>query len=141
MTSALPKNNAELLDDYIKAVENPIQEPSKTFRIDFNRYRIGNMTDNIEALKQMIRKAILTPRSRYRIYDDTYGCEIWELIGADVTDAFIDAEIPRMLREAIVYDDRVNDAYNFVITRKGDGVYVTFDVDSIYGEFRTEVTI
>lgn len=139
--SGLPQSGAEIIDAYLQALDNPQTEPDKTYRIDFDRYRIGNMTAQIEALKQMIRKAILTPRSKHRIYDDSYGCEIWELIGADVTDAYVDAEIPRMLREAIIYDDRVNDAYNFEINRNGDAIYVKFDVDSIYGEFRTEVTI
>lgn len=138
---SLPQNNTELIEKYIESVKNPQTEPGKTFRIDFNRYRIGNMTDQIEALKQMITKAILTPRNRHRIYDDTYGCEIWELIGADVTDAYIDAEIPRMVREAIVYDDRINAVLQVTANRSGDSVFINVIVDSIYGEFDVEVVI
>lgn len=136
-----PKNDVELLDEYLSSEVNAPQEPSKTFRIDFKRNRIGNMTDDIEALKQMITKAILTPRSKHRIYDDNYGCEIWELIGSDVTDAYIDAEIPRMVREAIVYDDRINAVLQVTSYRKGDSVFINVDVDSIYGEFDVEVVI
>lgn len=138
---SLPQNNTEVLEAYIKALENPVAEPSKTFRLDLQRYRIGNMTDSKEALKQAIAKSILTPRSRHRIYDDTYGCELWELIGADVTNAFIDAEIPRMVTEAIVYDDRILTVTDVRVTRTGDAVFIVVDVDSIYGEIRTEVTI
>lgn len=138
---ALPKNNTELLDAYIKAVENPVIEPSKTFRLDLQRYRIGNMTDNKEALKQAIAKAILTPRARHNIYDDTYGCEIWELIGSDVTNAFLDAEIPRMVREAIEYDDRIITVTDVSVTRSGDAIFIDITVDSIFGVVETEVTI
>lgn len=138
---SLPQNNTEALDAYIKAIQNPVSEPGKTYRIDFERYRIGNMTDNKEALKQAITKAILTPRGRHNIYDDTYGCELWDLIGADVTDAFIDAEIPRMVREAIMYDDRINSVLNVTATRSGDAVFIHAEVDSIYGDFSVEVVI
>lgn len=139
--SFLPQNDTELLDEYLDDEINAASEPSKTFRLDFNSYHIGNMTDNIEALKQAITKAILTPRSYYAIYDDTYGCELWELIGANVTQAFIDAEIPRMVTEAIVYDDRVNAVTNVSVTREGDAIFIKVDVDSIFGEMETEVTI
>lgn len=139
--SLLPQNDTDLLDEYLDAETNAENEPSKTFRIDFKTYRIGNMTDNLEALKQYITKAILTPRSYYSIYDDTYGCELWELIGADVTNAFIDAEIPRMVTEAIVFDDRILTVTNVSVTRNGDAIFITVDVDSIFGEVRTEVTI
>lgn len=138
---SLPNNNTELIDNYIKSVQNPKAEPTKTFRIDFERYRIGNMTDDKEALKQAIKKAILTPRGRHRIYDDSYGCEIWDLVGSDVTYAYIDAEIPRMIREAIMYDDRINRVIEVKNSRNGDAVFIEATVDSIYGEFDVEVVI
>lgn len=139
--SLLPQNNAELLDEFLRAEAEAPTEPSKTFRLDLSANRIGNLTDQIEALKQAIAKAILTPRSRHIIYDDNYGCELWDLIGADVTTAYIDAEIPRMVREAIIYDDRINNVTTVEITRDGDAIFIKVDVDSVFGEVRTEVTI
>lgn len=139
--SLLPQNNAELLDEFLRAEADAPTEPSKTFRLDLNESRIGNLTDQIEALKQAITKAILTPRSRLRVYDDNYGCELWDLIGADVTTAYIDAEIPRMVRDAIIYDDRINSVPNVEITRECDAIFIIVEVDSVFGEVRTEVTI
>ena len=136
-----PQNDTDLLDDYLNAEINAPDEPSKTFRIDFNSYRVGNTTDREEALKQYITKAILTPRSYYRIYNDYYGCELWDLIGADVTDAFIDSEIPRMVREAIEYDDRILTVTDVSVSREGDAIFIVATVDSIYGEVETEVMI
>lgn len=137
----LPENDTDLLDEYLDAELNAPDEPSKTFRIDFNQYRVGNMTDRKEALKQYITKAILTPRSYYQIYNDYYGCELWDLIGQDVTDAFIDAEIPRMVREAIEYDDRILTVTDVSVARKGDAIFIVVNVDSVYGEVESEVTV
>lgn len=137
----IPQNKIELLDAYLEAEINAPEEPSKTFRIDFQANRLGNMTDQIEALKQAITKAILTPRSHFNIYNDNYGCEIWDLIGSDVTNEYIDAEIPRMVREAIEYDDRINAVTNVSVTRSGDAIFIVMSVDSIFGEVSTEVTI
>lgn len=139
--SLAPRNETELLDAYLEAEANAPTEPSKTYRIDFNTSRIGNMTDGEAALRQYITKAILTPRSYYPIYNDNFGCEIWDLIGADVTNAFIDSEIPRMVREAIEYDDRINAVTDVKVTRSGDAIFIKVNVDSIYGEIGAEVTI
>ena len=136
-----PQNDTDLLDAYLEAEINAPDEPSKTFRLDFNQYRIGNMTDKKDALKQAITKAILTPRSYYRIYNDYYGCELWDLIGSDVTDAYIDAEIPRMVREAIEYDDRINVVNDISVTRSGDAIFISVEVDSVFGDVGTEVVI
>ncbi|WP_413541962.1 hypothetical protein [Brevibacillus sp. WF146] len=38
-------------------------------------------------------------------------------------------------------DDRITDVYNFTITREGDGLYVSFFVDTADGTLREEVTL
>lgn len=139
--SLTPDNQTELLDAYLDAESNAQPEPTYTYRINFGTNRLGGMVDDKDALKQFIVKAILTYRSHFRIYSDDYGCEIESLIGSDVTEGFIQAEIPRMVREALIYDDRINDVTNVTATRKGDAVYITATVDSIYGDFTQEVMI
>lgn len=137
----LPPNQVELLDEYLEADLNQEDEPSKTFRIDFENFRIGNLSDNEEALRQAIVKAILTPRAFYYIYNDNYGCEIWDLVGTNVTNEYLDSEIPRMVTEAIVYDDRINAVTNVTVCREGDTAYISLTVDSIFGEVEAEVII
>lgn len=140
--SLLPNNRPELLDDFLEAeTQTPKVEPSKTYRINFETGRISGMVDEKEALKQFIKKALLTNRSHYRIYSDDYGCEIEQLIGRNVTDSFLQAEIPRMVREALVYDDRINEVTNVTVERQGDAIFISATVDSIYGEVEQEVII
>jgi phage baseplate assembly protein W len=117
-------------------------EPSLTYRLDFTNGAIGGLIDDDDALRQFIIKAIKTARFRYLIYDDQYGSELEDLIGADVTEAFLKEEIPRVIREALIYDDRIADVRDFIITRKGDEVYIEFTVEKTDGDTLTEeVTI
>jgi len=139
--SLTPDNRTELLDAYLGAEANAQPEPTYTYRINFGTSRLGGMVDDKDALIQFIVKAILTYRSHFRIYSDDYGCEIESLIGSDVTEGFIQAEIPRMVREALIYDDRINDVTNVSTRREGDAVFIIATVDSIYGEFTQEVMI
>lgn len=140
--SAYPKNQSELLDAYLNEATEPVAIPTKTYRLNFGgNSRLAGMIDDVEALKQFIRKAILTCRSKYNIYSDDYGCELEQLIGEDVTDAFLAAEVPRMIRETIVYDDRINAVIDVRVTRKGDSIFIAVDVDSIYGTVTEEVTL
>lgn len=136
-----PDNQTELLDAFLEAEANAEPEPTKTYRLNFGTGRLTGMVDGKDALKQFIVKALKTCRSRFRIYSDDYGCELEDLLGSDVTEAFIQAEIPRMVREALIYDDRINAVTNVSATRQGDAVFIVATVDSIYGEVTQEVTI
>jgi hypothetical protein len=128
-------------EDRVEVV-TPTPEPSLTYRLDFENGVIDGFIDGDEALRQFIVKAIRTARFRYLIYDDDYGSELEDLIGADVTDAFLNEEIPRVIRETLIYDDRIADVRDFIITRKGDEVYIEFTVEKTDGGTLTEeVTI
>jgi hypothetical protein len=117
-------------------------EPTKTYKLDFENGVIVDFIDGDDALRQFIVKAIRTARFRYLIYDDQYGSELEDLIGDDVTDAFLNEEIPRVIREALIYDDRIADVRDFVVRREGDGVFVEFTVVKTDGDTLTEeVTI
>jgi Protein of unknown function (DUF2634). len=120
----------------------PTPEPSLTYRLDYENGTIGGFIDGDEALRQFVIKAIQTARFRYLIYDDQYGSELEDLIGADVTDAFLNEEVPRVIREALIYDDRIADVRDFAVRREGDGVFVEFTVVKTDGDTLTEeVTI
>lgn len=139
--SLLPQNNTEMLDEYLLRQNDDAGEPTLTYRLNFDTGRINGMTDELDAMKQFIRKAIITARARYPIYTDDYGCELPELIGQDVTRNYIDAEIPRTVREALIYDDRVTAVARVSAERRGDAVFIMATVDTIFGEFTEEAVI
>lgn len=122
---------AELLAE--TEAEEDVQ-PSKTYKLDFTTGRIGGFIDETEALQQAVHKAIITARERFLIYTDEYGCELEDLIGSSVTKAFIETDIPRVIEEALVYDDRIDSINDLAITAVGDTVTISFSITDSNGE-------
>lgn len=123
------------------AMEPVMIGPSKTYRIDFIRGELGGIIDGDEAVLQFIQKAIMTARSRFFIYDDEYGCEIEDIIGKNVSNELLEEEIPRLIKEAIEYDDRIESASNFIIERNGDRLQITFTVTLTNGNILEGVSV
>ena len=126
-------------------MEVPVQvQPSRTYALNFDTGEVGGIIDGEAAIRQAIRKAIMTARFRYLIYgyEHLYGCELEDLIGQDLPIELLNAEVPRLISEALLVDDRIEDVYNFTIERKGDGLYVSFFVDTMDGgTISEEVTV
>jgi hypothetical protein len=56
------------------------------------------------------------------------------LIGEDVTADLIESEIPRMVEEALIYDDRIDSVSDIILTRDGDKLYISFQLVTVTGE-------
>lgn len=106
---------------------------TKTYKIDIENNCIKGFIDNIEALKQMIYKALNTDRFNYIIYSWNYGNELNKLVGEGITYAI--PEIERYIKECLSVDNRVNLIHSFEFKRLyKDVLLVTFVVDNIYNE-------
>jgi len=109
-------------------------QTSKTWRIDIERGRIGGLIDGEQAIRQYVQKVLITSRNRYLIYDGTYGEEIRGLIGSSVSKTLTAVEIPRLIREAVDADERIESVTNVKITQyHKDGIHVTFNVNTFDG--------
>ena len=117
------------------------QQPLKTYAIDFDSGVLGGIVDGREAIKQAVIKVLITERYRYAIYDDDYGSELDDLIGSDASLDLLETEVPRVIEEALLYDDRITDVYDFELTREGDRLNVSFYVDINEESIPVEVTI
>ncbi|ATO51039.1 DUF2634 domain-containing protein [Brevibacillus laterosporus] len=111
----------------------PDTQPTLTYSLDFDTGDIGGMIDGETAIRQFIRKVIMTARFRFPIYDGEYGCELIDLIGQDLPMELLRSEIPRVITEALIYDDRIDDVYDFEIEREADKLFVSFYVDTTDG--------
>lgn len=117
-----------------RVVETDVEsQPSKTYQLSTDSFRIGGLIDGDLAVKQFIAKAISTPRYLYPIYDDAYGSELGSLLGANITKELIEHEIPRLIEDALIYDDRIESVGNIQTNFKGDGVYVSLTVNTSEG--------
>lgn len=126
----------------ITDVVEETEKPSKTYRLDLDAGRIVGSIDGIEAVNQAIRKAIITPRFKCLIYDNQYGSEVTEaVIAKDASPEYIEAVIPGFVKDALKPDTRILDVYDFDFEFKGDGAYIFFRADTIYGETEFEEVI
>ena len=80
-------------------------EPTLTFKIENGRIR--GIVDEKQAMIQAVNKILQTERLIYPIYSDQYGNDLNDLIGKDMGYAKVEAE--RMIKEALLADDRVID--------------------------------
>jgi len=120
----------------------PEPRPSRTYALDFDSGEFtGHKIDGMDALRQFIRKAIITARYRYFIYNGQYGCELDSLLGQDISQELLKSEITRVITEALIYDDRIEAVRRFQIVRKADELYVSFQVQTRDGIIEQEVTI
>lgn len=122
-------------------------ETSKTYRIDWENGRINGFVDGAEAMRQFVKKAIITPRFKCLIYDSQYGSEIRDnLIAPGITREYLETEMYFLVEDALIHDERVLRVYNLDIEfgekyPLHDSVVISFDVDTIYGQISMEEVI
>ena len=126
-------------DELLVVVESDVvePEPSKTWELDFSTGRVRGFIDEEKAIRQFVLKALMTERYKYVIYSDNYGNELKTLIGSGMSRALLASEIPRMIQDAIEYDDRIESAL-VNLEFEGDKAFVTVTVETIKGETVTE---
>ena len=129
----------------IDEIEEEVKQETRTYNIDFLNGRIDGMIDGSDALEQAIRKILMTERYKNLIYSEDYGCEIKDtMMSNENTDSFLEAEIPVLIQEALLEDERILDVINFefyIIPNSIDSLIVTFDVSTIYGVISMEEAI
>ena len=118
------------------------EKPSLTYKLDLDKGRIVGTVDGLEAVNQAIRKAIITPLFKFLIYDNQYGSEIEAtVIDKDATPELIEAVIPGFVKDALKPDTRILKVYDFAFEFKGEGAYIFFRADTIFGETEFEEVI
>lgn len=112
-------------------------EPTLTYRMDLDNNRVRNWVDGQAAMKQVIFKILQTERYDHpEIYSDNYGVEFKELFGQPT--AWVIPEIERRIKEALLYDERITNVYNFTFEVNRNVVSVTFYVDTIFGSIEID---
>lgn len=126
----IPEGNLEELLPDIEA--ESISYGSTTYGINWVTKTIPGYISDLEALKQSILCILETERYEYLIYSYDYGRELNDLIGEDTL--LITADLHRRVEEALLQDDRIISVEALGIEVKGESIYYTGLVHSIYGE-------
>lgn len=123
-------------DDLIRPQE------TRTYAMDFRHKRIIGHTDDKDAVLQAIWKILSTRRFAHLLYDDQYGFDIMNKINSGLTRQYLDSDIPKMVEEALLVDERVIGISDFQYEIKDkDSIYVEFIVSTIYGDERIKGVI
>lgn len=115
------------------------KQPSKTYKLNIENNTISGTCDGLEAIKQTIYCILNTERFDYLIYSWNYGIEIKNLIGEPKTYAI--PEIERVVKEALLQDDRIIDVIDFTFETKKNTVITTFKVITTEGETTIEKAV
>lgn len=127
------------IDDELVGEDEEI-ETIRTYKIDYETMSITNeLIEGGEAIKQFIYMALRTPRYEHPIYSSDYGSEIEELLSDnEVTQEFKIMELPRLVTEALIYDDRIDDVTDFEVEQTYNAFHVSFIVHSVEGILEME---
>ncbi|MCC9023715.1 DUF2634 domain-containing protein [Bacillus nakamurai] len=123
------------LEDSSEAIET-----SQTYRIDFEKNRITNeLISGLEAIRQFVYIALHTERYSYPVFSHDIGNELQEVLSDnETTDAYKKMEIPRLIEEALLYDDRISAVTDFEIEKQDDAFHVSFTVETDEGMLEIE---
>ena len=110
-------------------------EPTLTFKVENGRIR--GKVDEKQAMIQAVDKILQTERLVYPIYSDQYGNDLNDLIGKDMGYAKVEAE--RMIKEALLADDRVVEVDIDAVTEKSrDTLEIKGTCVTVYGNINID---
>jgi phage baseplate assembly protein W len=118
-----------------------VNMPSLTYKIDYENNRIEGTIDEIEAVEQSIDIMLETGRYSEKVFPDWYGHELYSLVGQDRF--YIESEVERMIRDALVIDDRIVEVKDFTISdgQERDSIIVKFTATTIFGDIDVEKVV
>lgn len=124
------------LNDNIDFDFEVVEEPSYTPRLNQDTYRISGFIDGLESVRQAVYLILYVERYEWLIYTWNYGIELDNLFGKEL--GFVIAELERVITEAILQDDRVEEVIDFEFTNDRNKLLMVFTVVSVFGEFSSE---
>ncbi|MGE6629824.1 DUF2634 domain-containing protein [Bacillus sp. NPDC077027] len=131
-------------EEEIEEVEDEEEvEPSTTYRIDFDKGRLTNeQISGLDAIRQYIYMTLRTERYAQAIYSHDVGTEIQELMtDEEATDEYKEMEIPRLIEEALLIDERIDHVQDFELIKENDVLTVKFEVVTDEGTLEIEEVI
>lgn len=115
------------------------QQPGRTWYIDKTSNRIRGECDDWLAVRQAVEVILNVERFRWQIYRPYSGMQ-WEgLIGQDP--GYVASELQRRITEALTMDDRVRGISNFTYTVTGDQLSASLTVNTVFGDYDTNVEV
>ena len=115
---------------------------SKTPLFDFenNDFLVENgkfvMIDGADALRQRVKKRLLTQKGKYKAYNSTgYGTDIEDLVkGKTFNRGFLASELKRECIKSLLQDTEIEEVSGFSIENIKDKVKIYLTLKTVYGK-------
>jgi hypothetical protein len=126
--------------------EQPIIQPSFLFDFEKGDFVLQNgklvKVYGVDALKIWIEKNVRTELDRFKVYEgQVYGVRLWDLIGQNLPQPFVESEIERELNDSLLQHPAIESLTEFNFTRENSKLIVSFTVNLVEGtSFNQEVT-
>jgi len=117
-------------DDLPVFIEYGFDFQNECFIFENGKHKI--ITEN-DALKVWIWKTLQTERWRYRAYDNAYGIELEQFIGAYTNNTDSSTEIERYIQEALLINPYIKSIDNILATIDGDKLSYEITLTTTYG--------
>lgn len=125
--------------DNIELEEEEEQQAEAGYTYKLEDSKIQENIDDLEAVRQAVKKILLTQSFEHEIYSFDYGIDLESLIGKEPEEVTI--LLKRMIREALLYDDRVTSVEDFEIGFSEDECLCQFIVSTIYGKYKESLEV
>lgn len=113
------------------------EQPTYTYEMNPESGLIRGYVDGIDAMEQAVYKILSTERYRYIIYSWNYGIELEDLFGQPVS--YVCPELERRIREALLWDARIEDVDGFKFDTSVRGtVHAYFVVHTVFGDLEAD---
>lgn len=116
-----------------------ISIPTNTHKIIYDKNRVSDYTDRLEAMRQAVYLILNTERYKYPIYNWQYGIELLDLIGQQMT--YVIPTLRQRITDALMQDDRILQVTNFEFEQNRNKLHCKCLVNTIYGDFTTEIEV
>lgn len=129
-----PPDFFDLMDEGEK-VQYEIKSPSfdyKNNKVNVEPNGTVRNVDDKESYRFWVIKCLLTERFKYLGYGTDFGVEIESIMQSDYPRDIAESEIQRTITEALSIDERTLSVENFTFEWKGEAVWITFEIESIY---------
>ncbi len=114
-----------------------VRQPSKTWKIDFEKKKITGTIDGLDALRQAVFLCLNAQRYEHVIYSWNYGVETKNLAGGNYD--LVRRQLQSAIEDALSVDSRISGISDFHATQSGDSMTAMFTVTSNDGTVIMEV--
>lgn len=129
-------------------LQTELEPIGKSFLYDFKKGDFvisdGKLVKVFEtdSLKVWIEKIIRTAQFKFQVYEDKdYGTTIDGLIGSNLPRSFVEAELKRVITEALLTHDHIEEINEWQFERDGKVLSIYFKVRTIDEAFEMEVSL